>query len=114
MMPECAVERCLRGNQPRNSIRLRTPRDVGGLPSSPFSLHIFTCSSQSDRSITMNVGKCESCAKTVYDTEAIKVGGVSDPTVFHKVTLPPTLPSPSPTHQIVTRFFHHLFKHYIS
>jgi len=32
----------------------------------------------------MNVGKCEACGKTVYDLEAMKIGGVSDPMVFHK------------------------------
>jgi len=32
----------------------------------------------------MNLGKCEACSKTVYDTEAVKVGGVSEPKVFHK------------------------------
>jgi len=32
----------------------------------------------------MNLGPCESCKKTVYDTEAVRVGGVSDPKVFHK------------------------------
>lgn len=46
----------------------------------------------------MNVGKCVACGKTVYELEAMKVGGVSDPKVFHKGPLfLLAFPLPSPT-----------------